>query len=134
MKTATVIYLGELRTENTHLRSGNKIITDAPVDNKGKGEAFAPTDLVATALADCIITIMGIRAEALGLDLKGTRLEVDKVMNENPRRIKEIIIDIFFPEIEISDKNKASLERIVDHCPVAQSLHPDVKQNIRIHW
>lgn len=77
---------------------------------------------------------MGIRADALGLDLKGTRLEVEKVMNEKPRRIKEIIIDIFFPEMEISDKHKASLERIVDNCPIAQSLHPDVIQNVRLHW
>ncbi len=81
-----------------------------------------------------MITIMGIRADAMNLDLTGTRLEVDKVMNEKPRRIKEIIIDIFFPEMEISDKHKASLERIVEICPVAQSLHPDVIQNVRLHW
>lgn len=134
MKAAHVTYLGNLRTENHHLRSGQKFLTDAPVDNNGKGEAFSPTDLVATALADCIITIMGMRADALGVDITGTRLEVDKIMNQEPRRIKEIKVDIYFPDAKISDKHKASLARVVDLCPVAGSLHPDLVQNVTLHW
>ena len=134
MKAAHVTYLGNLRTENHHLRSGQKFLTDAPVDNNGKGEAFSPTDLVATALADCIVTIMGMRADALGVDITGTRLEVDKIMNQEPRRIKEIKIDIYFPDVEISDKHKASLARVVDLCPVSGSLHPELVQNVTLHW
>ena len=134
MATSRTIYLGELRTENEHLRSGVKIITDAPVDNQGRGEAFSPTDLVATALADCMITIMGIKAREKGLDLTGTILETTKIMSSEPRRIGEIVIEITFPKNDFSDKDKAIFAAITKSCPVALSLHPDVKQTIILNW
>ena len=134
MATSRTNYLGELRTENEHIRSGVKMITDAPVDNQGKGEAFSPTDLVATALADCMITIMGIKAREKGLDLTGTLLETTKIMSSEPRRIGEIIIEITFPKNNFSDKDKAILAAITKSCPVALSLHPEVKQTINLKW
>ena len=134
MATSRTTYLGELRTENEHIRSGVKIITDAPVDNQGRGEAFSPTDLVATALADCMITIMGIKAREKGLDLNGTILETTKIMSSEPRRIGEIIIEITFPKNDFSDKDKAILTAITKSCPVALSLHPEVKQTINLNW
>ncbi len=134
MATSHTTYLGELRTENEHIRSGVKIITDAPVDNQGKGEAFSPTDLVATALADCMITIMGIKAMEKGLDLTGTVLETTKIMSSEPRRIGEIIIEITFPKNNFSEKDKAIFAAITKSCPVALSLHPEVKQTIHLNW
>ncbi|MEI6139382.1 MAG: OsmC family protein [Mariniphaga sp.] len=134
MATSRTTYLGELRTENEHIRSSVKIITDAPVDNQGKGEAFSPTDLVATALADCMITIMGIKAREKGLDLTGTILETTKIMSSEPRRIGEIIIEITFPKNGFSDKDKAIFAAITKSCPVALSLHPEVKQTIILNW
>ena len=134
MATSRTIYLGELRTENEHIRSGQKIITDAPVDNQGKGAAFSPTDLVATALADCIMTIMGIKARDKGLDLTGTTIETTKIMNVDPRRIGEVVIEITFPNNHFSEKDKAILEAVVKTCPVALSLHPDIRQTVIFHW
>ena len=134
MATSHTTYLGELRTENEHIRSGVKIITDAPVDNQGRGEAFSPTDLVATALADCMITIMGIKAREKGFDLTGTILETTKIMSSEPRRIGEIIIEITFPKNNFSDKDKAIFAAITKSCPVALSLHPEVKQTIHLNW
>ena len=134
MATSRTIYLGELRTENEHIRSGQKLITDAPVDNQGKGEAFSPTDLVATALSDCIMTIMGIKARDKGLDLTGTSIETTKIMSSEPRRIGEVIIEITFPQNDFSEKDKAILEAVTKTCPVALSLHPDVIQTVRFHW
>ena len=134
MATSITTYLGELRTENEHIRSGVKIITDAPVDNQGKGEAFSPTDLVATALADCMVTIMGIKAREKGLDLTGTVLETTKIMSSEPRRIGEIIIEITFPKNNFSEKDKAIFAAITKSCPVALSLHPEVKQTIHLNW
>ena len=134
MATSITTYLGELRTENEHIRSGVKIITDAPVDNQGKGEAFSPTDLVATALADCMVTIMGIKAREKGLDLTGTVLETTKIMSSEPRRSGEIIIEITFPKNNFSEKDKAIFAAITKSCPVALSLHPEVKQTIHLNW
>ena len=134
MATSRTIYLGELRTENEHIRSGQKLITDAPVDNQGKGEAFSPTDLVATALSDCIMTIMGIKARDKGLDLTGTSIETTKIMSSEPRRIGEVIIEITFPQNDFSENDKAILEAVTKTCPVALSLHPDVIQTVRFHW
>jgi putative redox protein len=134
MTTSTTTYLGGLRTENEHIRSGQKLITDAPADNQGKGEAFSPTDLVATALSDCIMTIMGIKARDKGLDLLGTKIETTKIMSAEPRRIGEIIVDITFPKNDFSEKDRAILEAVTKTCPVALSLHPDVKQTVRFHW
>lgn len=134
MATSRTSYPGELRTENEHIRSGQKLITDAPVDNQGKGEAFSPTDLVATALADCMMTIIGIKARDKGLDLTGTTIETTKIMTAQPRRIGEIIVEFTFPKNNFSDKEKAIFEAVTKTCPVALSLHPDVKQTVKFNW
>ncbi len=134
MKTAKIVYEGGLRTRATHLLSGKDLITDAPPDNKGKGEAFSPTDLMSTSLACCMLTIMGIVAERHAIEIKGTSAELVKIMGTEPRRVIEIQIDIFMPEGTYSEKDKALLENAARTCPVAHSLHPDLKQVIRFHW
>jgi putative redox protein len=134
MATSSTIYLGELRTENVHIYSGSKLITDAPVDNQGKAEAFSPTDLVATALSTCMMTIMGIKARDKGLDLTGTTIETTKIMASDPRRIGEIIVEITFPKNNFSEKDKAVFAAITKSCPVSLSLHPDLKQTIILNW
>jgi len=134
MATSRTIYTGGLRTENEHVRSGQKLITDAPVDNQGKGEAFSPTDLAATALSDCMLTIMGIKARDKGLDLIGTTIETTKIMSSDPRRIGEIIVEFTFPKNDFSEKDKTILEAVTKTCPVALSLHPDVKQTVKFNW
>jgi putative redox protein len=129
------IYLGELRTEATHLLSGNKLITDAPPDNQGRGEYFSPTDLVATALGSCMVTVMGIAARAHSFNIDGAKLVITKVMTrEAPRRIAEIIIDLTFPPGDYPEKVKRIIEFTVKNCPVALSLHPDVKQSVTLHY
>ncbi|MCD8044868.1 MAG: OsmC family protein [Tannerellaceae bacterium] len=133
MATIETICLGNLRTEATHIQSGAKIQTDAPTDNNGKGEAFSPTDLVATALGSCMMTIMDMFAQEHQLDLAGTRMVTEKVMSANPRRIGEIKIDIYFKG-EFSDKQKTMLRRVADTCPVGKSLHPDLIQTITFHF
>ena len=132
MYTSKIEYLGELRTEATHLQSGKQIITDAPTDNHGKGEAFSPTDLVATALASCMISIMGIKLQGTGKDIKGATSEVTKVMYSEPRRIGEIHVKISVPDNNFSEKEKQILINAAHACPVAKSLHPDIKQVISI--
>lgn len=132
MYTSKIEYLGELRSEATHLQSGKQIITDAPTDNQGKGEAFSPTDLVATALGSCMITIMGIKLIGSGKDTKGATAEVRKVMYSEPRRIGEIHIKINVPDQNFSDKEKQILINAAHACPVAKSLHPEIKQLIEI--
>lgn len=124
-----VIYEGELRTKATHLQSGKTIYTDAPVDNQGKGDAFSPTDLVATSLASCMLTIMGIVARRDGILLEGTVAEVEKIMVKDPRRIGEIKIKFIFKHT-IEDKDRVKLERAARTCPVSGSLHQDLKENI----
>lgn len=133
MSTSRVIYLGNLRTENEHLKSGNKFITDAPIDNNGKGEAFSPTDTVATALANCMITVMGIKARDLQVNMDGTTAEVTKFMAANPRRISKIEVILNFPS-GIDEKSKKILENTGRTCPVLQSLHPDIEKQIEFHW
>ena len=133
MSTARVIYLGELRTECTHLASGNAYITDAPLDNQGKGAAFSPTDTVATGLANCMLTVMGIKARDLGVAMEGTTAEVTKTMSANPRRISEIKVVLHFPK-GISSKNQKILENTGRTCPVALSLHPEIVQDIQFNW
>ena len=130
MPTSDVIYTGELRTEATHISSGDKIITDAPPDNKGRGEAFSPTDLLATSLATCMLTIMGISAREHGFSIDGTTASVTKVMYSNPRRVGEIHISLRFPPNNYSVKEKKFIEKAAFTCPVSQSLHPDLKQQI----
>lgn len=134
MITAEVIYTSQLRTENKHVRSGTTIITDAPLDNRGKGNAFSPTDLMATSLANCMLTIIGIVGQTHGFSIDGTKANVTKVMADNPRRVSEIHIELFFPPNNFSEKEKMMIERITKTCPVALSLHPDVKQIITINY
>ncbi len=133
MATVETVYLGQLRAEATHLQSGTKIVTDAPVDNHGKGESFSPTDMVATALGSCMLTIMGIAAESRGIDIAGTKLSITKIMAADPRRIGEIKIEFHFPA-EYDDKFKRILENAAETCPVAKSLHPDLKQTITFNY
>ena len=124
---SNVKYKGELRTEAEHLRSGKTIITDAPIDNQGKGEAFSPTDLVATALASCMMTIMGIVAERDGIKLEGTVAEVEKIMAKNPRRIGEMKIKIKCSQ-KINRDEREKLERAAKTCPVSGSLNENLKE------
>ena len=124
-----VVYKGDLRTEAKHLQSGQKIITDAPIDNQGKGQAFSPTDLVATALASCMMTIMGIVAERDGIDLKGTTADVEKIMTSSPRRISEIKVKIKF-DIKLNEKERVKLEQAAKTCPVSGSLNDGLKESI----
>ncbi|HAJ82171.1 MAG: osmotically inducible protein OsmC [Zunongwangia sp.] len=131
--TAKVTYLGNLRTEAEHLQSRTKIITDAPLDNHGKGESFSPTDTVATALATCMLTIMGIKAEALEIAIEGTTAQVTKTMAANPRRISKIEVVFSFPK-KYDDKVMKVLENAARTCPVFYSLHPDMEKEIRFIW
>ena len=130
MSKANIVYQNNLRTESEHIASGEKIITDAPVDNNGKGEAFSPTDLVATALGSCIITIMAISANKYDIDVTGTNASVKKIMGSDPRRISEISIDINMNK-NIEEKDRKRLERAALACPVHKSLHPDLEKKIR---
>jgi len=133
MSKANIIYQNNLRTEAEHIASGEKIITDAPIDNNGKGEAFSPTDLVATALGSCMITIMAIAAEKHGVDVSRTNALVKKEMSSDPRRINEIIIDINMDKnIEVKDRKR--LEKAALACPVHKSLHPDIKKKIQFFY
>jgi len=134
MATVKTKYLGDLRTENTHLQSGSTIITDAPTDNRGKGEAFSPTDLLATALGNCIMTIMGIKAMDNGIDLVGTELDITKIMASDPRRVAEVIIAFNFPDKGYSEADKQLIESVAGTSPVPLSLHPDLKQTIQFNW
>ncbi|MEA2106262.1 MAG: OsmC family protein [Bacteroidota bacterium] len=133
-ETIKTTYTGQLRTEAVHVRSGNKLITDAPVDNHGKGETFSPTDLLATSLASCIFTIMGIKAEAAGFSIDGATAKTWKIMSENPRRVAEVKIEYDFSMCDLTDKQKRLLEGLVKVSPVPLSLHPDTKQNISIKF
>lgn len=132
--TSKIVYEGNLRTSLTHLYSGSTITNDAPLDNHGLAQAFSPTDLVATALGSCIITTMGIKTAGTNIELKGTELEVTKVMGNDPRRISEIHITIRFPSHPYTDKDKAILQNIARTCPVAYSLHPDIRQELTFIW
>ena len=134
MHTSEIIYKGELRTNCTHMKSGQQIITDAPVDNNGKGEAFSPTDLLATSLGTCMLTVMGIVAKRNNINMDGAKIEILKVMAENPRRVSEINVEIFFPFNNYSQKEKDLLEHTALTCPVAKSLHPDIQQKTRFHY
>jgi uncharacterized OsmC-like protein len=127
--TSTVNYQGQLRTSAVHLQSNSTVITDAPIDNHGKGEAFSPTDLVATALASCLMTIMGIKAESMDIDLTGTNAKVKKHMSTTPRRISQIDIEVTMNQ-NFDERTKKLLETAALTCPVAQSLHPEINQNI----
>ena len=133
MTTSTSKYSGELRTHSVHTQSGETYITDAPTDNEGKGQAFSPTDIVATSLANCMMTIMGIVSKRKGLIIEGTEAKIDKFMGTDPRRITEIKIDFYFP-VNFSEDERKLLEKSALNCPVAKSLSSDLKQNIEFHY
>lgn len=132
--TSTVVYNGELRTTCTHLGSGNAFETDAPVDNNGKGARFSPTDLMATSLATCMITVMGIKARSMGFDLKGVKADVEKIMKPEPRRVVGINIFFHFPEalVNVDEKTKQILKHTGNTCPVRHSIHPDIE--VKVDW
>lgn len=133
--TSKVNYTGELRTEATHVRSSTTIETDAPIDNNGKGERFSPTDLVATALASCMCTMMGIAARHHDMNIDGTTCDVEKIMTTNPRRISEIKVVLQMPSSQsYTHKQRAILENTAMTCPVLESLHPDCKKTIDFIW
>lgn len=130
MKMSKIKYLGELRTEATHLASGIRIITDAPIDNNGKGQAFSPTDLLSSALASCMLTIMGIAANTHNINIVGTEAEVTKIMASGPRRVAEIHVLVKMPSVAYSDKERNILENAARTCPVALSINPVIVQKI----
>jgi len=130
IETVRTKYLGGLRTEAEHVQSGNKVITDAPIDNQGKGEYFSPTDLLATSLASCIFTIMGIKAEASGFSIDGATSKTWKIMSANPRRVAEVVIEYDFTTVELNDKQKKILKALAKVSPVPLSLHDETKQTV----
>ena len=133
--TASIVYKGHLRCECTHLQSGTVIETDAPTDNRGKGERFSPTDTVCVALATCIITTMGIKANDMNIDLANTSISVTKYMLSDPRRIGRIDVILNFPaSLNLDEKDRVILQRTGDNCPVMKSLHPDLQTNVEYHW
>ncbi len=133
--TATVLYKGDLRCECTHLQSGTIIETDAPTDNRGKGERFSPTDTVCIALATCALTTMAMKAGDMGIDLTGTTSEITKHMLSEPRRIGKIEVVLkFSQDLKLDEKDRIILERTGNNCPVFKSLHPDLVVNIEYHW
>lgn len=134
MTTVKTTYLGDLRTENIHLQSGSRIITDAPTDNRGKGEAFSPTDMLATALANCIMTIMGIKAMDNGFDITGTEIEITKIMASDPRRVDEVIMEFNFPQRNYTAEQKQMIESVAGISPVPLSVHQNLKQTINFNW
>ncbi|MCW3084442.1 MAG: OsmC family protein [Bacteroidetes bacterium] len=134
MKTSKITYTGNLRTEAVHLQSGQTLITDAPVDNNGKGEAFSPTDLLATSLGNCMLTIMGIVAQRHDIKMEGTTVDITKIMEANPRRVGEIIVEFTMPANNYSDKEKELLEHAARTCPVSKSLSAELKQTVIFNY
>jgi uncharacterized OsmC-like protein len=132
--TSEIFYLGNLRTQATHLQSGEQIITDAPIDNHGRGAAFSPTDLLATALGNCMMTIMGIKANELQVDLTGTRISCLKVMESEPRRVSVVELTFELPGAGVTTHQRKTLEAVGRACPVAKSLSSDLEQRIVFNW
>ncbi len=133
--TSQIIYKGNLRTQATHLQSNSIIETDAPTDNQGKGERFSPTDIVATALGTCMLTIMGIKARDMNVDLEGTGIDIIKIMASEPRRISGIKVQFHFPEnLQVNEKQKTILENAALTCPVAKSINTDIKVDTQFNW
>ncbi|MBC7511846.1 MAG: OsmC family protein [Ferruginibacter sp.] len=133
--TATILYEGNLRCNARHLQSNSILETDAPTDNRGKGERFSPTDLVCTALATCMITTMAMKATDMGIELKDTTIDVKKYMVSDPRRITKIDVSVSFSKtLQLIEKEKTILQRTGDNCPVIKSLHPDIEINITYLW
>lgn len=133
--TSTVVYEGNLRTVCTHLKSGTSIETDAPTDNQGQGERFSPSDLLATSLGACMMTIMGIKARDMQVDLAGMKIECEKIMKQEPRRVGGINLTFHFPDtLIVSEKQKTILENAAHTCPVIYSIHPDIAVNVQFNW
>jgi putative redox protein len=132
--TAEIIYQGDLHCLATHLQSGSTIETDAPTDNRGRGERFSPTDLVCVALATCVVTTMGMKAMDMNIDISSTKIAVQKHMKSDPRRIGQIDVTLRLPAGTTTDKDRRILERVGNLCPVHQSLHADVAMNIVYEW
>lgn len=134
MPTIRSEYLGDLRVASVHVASGTKLVTDAPVDNNGKGESFSPTDLCATALASCAMTIIGLYGRMHDVDVTGTTMEITKTMSANPRRIGKLEVIFNMPDREYTEKQKTMIERATRTCPVHLSLHPDIEQVFTFNW
>ena len=135
MATIKTEYLGDLRTRAVHVRSGNAMITDAPVDNRGKGEAFSPSDLLVTALASCMLTIIGIAAKDHDINVNGVKAETIKFMGSDPRRVSRVKIKIDFPAgLSYTESERLILEKAVRTCPVMESLHPDMEKELKFNW
>jgi putative redox protein len=137
MVTIQTFYIDELRTEAEHLYSGTRIITDAPLDNQGKAESFSPTDLLAASLGSCMITVVGIAARTHGFEerLRGTKIDITKIMKSEPRRVGEVQLAIYFPEgSNFDERERKIIENTARNCPVAKSLHPDLVQTWNFNW
>jgi len=134
METSRVLYTGDLRTEATHVKSGQSFITDAPLDNQGRGEAFSPTDLLATSLGACAITVVGIAARTHGFNVDGTSIKITKIMASDPRRVGEVIVEMDFPAEKYTEKQKAIIRHTINTCPVGQSLNPELKQTFILNF
>lgn len=134
MTTVSTIYSGNLRTEATHVQSGTVIITDAPIDNQGRGEAFSPTDLLAASLGSCMLTLIGISAKNHGFSIDGTKVSITKIMAANPRRVSAIEVILDFPQILYEANTKNIIEKAALTCPVALSLHPDIEQRVTFNF
>jgi putative redox protein len=133
--TATIVYEGQLRCQATHNQSGTVIETDAPTDNRGKGERFSPTDLLCVSLGTCVITTMGIKAADMGIDLSGTTLQIQKHMLSDPRRVGRVDVILGFPAtLKLDEKDRVILQRTGDNCPVRKSIHPDIQNDIIYNW
>ncbi len=134
METSRVLYTGDLRTEATHAKSGQSFITDAPLDNQGRGEAFSPTDLLATSLGACAITVVGIAARTHGFNVDGTSIKITKIMASDPRRVGEVIVEMDFPAVKYTEKEKSIIRHTINTCPVGQSLNPELKQTFILNF
>ena len=134
METIKIIYTGDLKTQATHSKTGNQLITDAPLDNKGRGETFSPTDLLVTSLGTCMLTVMGIAAQENNIAIDNTQVRVTKIMANTPRRVSEVIIEFDMPKKSYSVQEKGLLENAAINCPVIKSMHPDFKQTIKFNY
>jgi putative redox protein len=137
MVTIQTHYIDELRTEAEHVYSGTRLLTDAPLDNQGKAESFSPTDLLAASLGSCMITVVGIAARTHGFEirLRGTKIDITKIMKSDPRRVGEIVVEIYFPEgSNFDERERKIIENTARNCPVAKSLHPDLIQSWTFNW
>ncbi len=132
--TASIVYDGDLRCKATHLQSGTVIETDAPTDNRGRGEKFSPTDTLCVSLGTCLITTIAIKAKDMNIELKNTKIDITKHMLKDPRRVAQIDVTVHFPDLNLDDEQKSVLETFGNNCPVTKSLHPDLKTNIVYNW